>query len=225
VEQKHEGFAAALLAFPTLGIHPIVTSEKALANHAAANDASFGPLPTVAEDLKTRIEEAKGRAFAKRLGAARIALLALVYPVCIAGLVLTIVLMNQTHWDGTTRWPEYNAGVVIGWITYAIFQLHLALQLHWFRETVRRHEYDQFYARLVADAVPPARIKEISEARSKAWAEQRGQDFFGSIFGLILTPVFMLPFLAGRLRSALALHMKHEEQLLHTGASRKEIPE
>jgi len=224
-EQRHEGFAAAILSYPTLGLYPILTSEKALQNHANANLASFGPTPTVAPDLRTRIDEAKGRAFAKRLGDGRRTLAAFTTILVAVGTIFAILLTHMTRWNGETDLVAYDWGVIIAWATYAIFQISLAIQLHWFREAVRRHEYDQFYARLVADAVHPTRIKEISEARRKAWADCRGNDLAGTFFFLLFGPLFMLPFLGSRMRYALALHMKHEESLLQTAAPARKDPE
>ncbi len=225
VEQRHEGFTSALLAYPTLGLYPIVSGEKALQSHASANEAAFGPLPTLAEDLKTRIEEARGRAFSKRLGVGRLAFASVAYPLLLTCAILSIILINSAHWTGWGWSAEYDAGIVLGVIGYVGFQFLLFVQLHWFREAVRRHEYDQFYARLVSDAVHPTRIKEITEARTTAWSKRRLDDVLASLGALGLGPIVMLPLLAKRMRTALALHLEHEEQLLHTGAARKVNPE
>jgi hypothetical protein len=207
-EQSQEGSAEALLSFPTLGILPIVQCENALAAHRDRNKTvESGPLPPLADDVKKLVEDARARAFSSKVDEHRHALTILGY----FGVGLAAFVATQFHGAAGAGAVLYVGALVVlgGW-------------MHAFREGVRRHEFDQFDARLVAGAVAPARIKEITEARQQAWSAMRFNDIANTFCGLVISPLVLLPLLSIRARRALSLHVKHDETLAGIQTARKE---
>ncbi len=224
VGEREESSAAAFLAIPTLGIHTIFAAEKALARHRERNAGELSVPLLVSHDLEQRIDQARKRALSPSGAGLRRVLALGGYIALLATFITAVALDANPYRDTLWRLHEYPAVVPLYVTTWLGFTALLALYLHSFREAVRRHELDQLYVRLVGDAVSPEKTREIADKVQKAWRQRRGEDILVSLFGLALTPVFMLIFVALRARGALALHEEHEELAMNVRGARKEAP-
>lgn len=215
-EVKEDASASWFLSYPTLGFHGIAVSESAFKAHCLENAEEERPLPYVADDLKKRLAKARTNALGKQARETRGALFTLGFCVLAVGIFFGLGSLTGTM-------DERKLGISILMGVYVGFCALLASWLHVFREAVRRHEFEQFYAKLVGDAVSPLEIQRISDLRQKAWSERRSEDVWTSIIGgAFFGPILLLPYVAVRARGALALHAEHEKLLDGVATARKD---
>jgi hypothetical protein len=204
-DRRHRSLLTAILTPLTLGAAPVIQSEIAFAAHSTRNRAELPPIPCVSRELVARIRMARELAvdWSRFLGFAR----ALV-PTAIAVPALVFCIYNLIGW-GQTGDRQLLADAVMA---QGVGMLAFVAYLHGFRETVRRHEYHQFFVRLVSEAVSPHKSKEVMAMGRKAWNHRRAVDAIFSLLAFVpLVGLLLLPVLGVRTRGALSLHEEQEE--------------
>jgi hypothetical protein len=204
-DRRNRAFLTAVLTPLTLGAAPVIQAETAFAAHATRNRAELPPIPCVSRELVARIRMARELAvdWSRFLGFVRGLI-----PTLIAITSLVACATNLFGWTQTGD-RSYLEGAVLAQ-TVAMFAL--VAYLHAFRETVRRHEYHQFFVRLVSEAVSPHKTKELMRVGRAAWNHRRAIDSIFSLLAFVpLVGLLVLPVIGVRTRGALFLHEEQEE--------------
>jgi hypothetical protein len=203
--RRHLALAAALLTPLTFGTFPILSSEASFAAHSAHNKAEERPMPCVSREIVSRIRLAREHAYdwSRPLGLLRAALPCLVLVISLIACVAFLVSGVNSR-DPDSIFQAYVWQLVALGATFAY--------LHVFRESVRRHEFHQFFVQLVSEAAPPARAKEVLRLTRAAWNGRRALDTILTLLAVV--PGFglaVLPIAGARMRGALLLHEAHED--------------
>lgn len=203
--RRHLALAAALLTPLTLGVYPILTCEGAFAAHSTNNKTDERPLPCVSREIVARLRVAREHAYdwSRGLGVLRAALPSLTLVVSMISLGVALSYWFEGRYADDLK-AAYLCQLVGLGATFAY--------LHVFRETVRRHEFHQFFVKLVSEAVPPNRAKEVLRVTRKAWNGRRALDALLTLLGVVpFLGLALLPIAGARMRGALLLHEEHED--------------
>ncbi len=203
--RRHVALTAALLAPLTLGVYPVLASEHAFANHSTNNRTDERPLPCVSRELVGRLRVAREHAYEwnRGLGVLRAAIPGI-------ALVLSMIAFGFAF----ASWVEarHLDDPKLAYVCQLIALGSSFIYLHVFRETVRRHEFHQFFVKLVSEAVPPNRAKEDLLLTRKAWNGRRALVALFTLLALLPGVGFaLLPVAGARMRGALLLHEEHED--------------
>jgi hypothetical protein len=205
--RRDERTAGLLLGIGTLGVHSLLDALSAFAQHAREGDD--------AEEPARQIERARARATradpARRVALVLATLVLLLPAVVLWGVAANSVVSTLTAPSGA-RWDDGALALAAG--LQGLVWLPVFLTLHVFRESVRRHEIEQSFARLVADAVPPLVASEFLTLVARRWNARRFVDVVVSVAALVpVAGMVFVPLAGVRTRGALALHEENERLL------------
>jgi hypothetical protein len=205
--RRDERVANFLLGLATLGVHSFIDAASAFARHASEGDDRG--------DVHLGIERARTRAGMERSGRRVLAVLGglvVLSPLLVAwggGALSVAGSFFSPAWhvaDDPALLPTFALQVVL-WLPAFVC-------LHVYREAVRRHELQQSFARLVADAVPPLVAVDYLRFMSGRWNRRRAADVLLTLGGLVpVVGIFFLPFAGIRTRGALTEHEDNESLL------------
>jgi hypothetical protein len=203
--RRHQALVTALLAPLTLGAYPVIQAEQALAQHRSRNRSEQPPLPNVAREIGARLRLAREHAFdpANGTGVVRSAIPCLVMVASMIVCIAFAIDAFMSH-DASSLMTAWNAQLFAALATFGY--------LHVYRESVRRHEFHQFFIKLVSDAVTPARSKEVMKQTRREWNSRRALDAILTLLALVPgVGLALFPVAGARMRGALFLHEDHEE--------------
>lgn len=203
--RKNLALTAALLTPLTLGVYPILASEGAFSAHATNNKNDERPLPSVSREIGARLRLAREHAYdwSRGVGVIRAAIPSIVLVTSMIAFIAAVIC-----WFGERDPDDLKVAYLCQLVALGATFAHL----HVFRETVRRHEFHQFFIKLVSEAVPPNRAKEILRVTRKQWNGRRALDAILTLLAVVpFLGLAVLPIAGARMRGALLLHEEHED--------------